>query len=734
MRKILLKTAVMAAWATLVVASTPQLKKYQSQTTFEKGKPKGTSVTSRGEIELAPELESLYESPSPFLWAVVRDSKGAVYIAGGNDGKVYRIDRSGRSSVYFEAPEVEIYALAVDGSGGLYVGTSPEGKIYRVTKAGASAEESVFFDPDDVYIWAMVVDAQGNLLVGTGDKGIIYKVDGRGNGSVLFDSEEAHIRALALDAKGNLYAGTAPGGILYRISPSGKVFVLYDSPMQELHTLQVAANGDVYVGGLGRMMIRPRAPQPTATPAALALEPTVVTAGHGGETDLGTQKVTAGRGPSTALPGGGQRIQSTLYRVRADGTVRNLWSLRSDRVQAIALESGGSVLVGTGDHGRVYRVTNDAERSLLFELDQSQVTAMAPEPEGSVLLATSNLGRLYRLKKGYRKSGVYLSEVLDAKVAARWGAINWEDQLPKGTRIELATRSGNTEKPDKTWSDWSPAYPRSGALIASPPARFLQWRAKLSTNNARQTPRLASVSLAFLQRNVAPEVASVQVRQASGTAKQSSGEAISLASAGTGSRSGSNSRNGSAASLGRKRAGKNKLTISWKASDDNGDDLLFDLYYRGDDETVWKPLAEDQKGKSYTLDPELLPDGRYVVKVVASDEPDNPPALALKDERVSEPFTVDNTGPQVKRLQVSKKGKGYEATFTVQDALNPVSVVEYTVDVEGWKLVYPEDGIADSPRETFRIGIDDPGKGRHTLVIRAGDTLGNIGYGKVTFP
>jgi sugar lactone lactonase YvrE len=734
MKRILWKIAAVAALVTVAVASTPQMKNYQSQKDFEKGEPKGTSVTARGEIQLAPELEPLYESPAPFLWSVVRDSKGVIYTAGGNDGKVYRIDHAGNGSVYFEAPEVEIYAMAVDASDNLYVGTSPEGKIYRLSGAGATPEESVFFDPEDLYIWAIVVDKKGNLLVGTGDQGVIYKVDSQGRGEVLFDSEEAHIRALALDSKGNLLAGTATNGILYRIGVDGKVFVLYDSPMQELHTLQVAANGDVYAGGLGQTLIRPRPTQPVAVPTPVTLEGAAGAEGREREIDLGAQQVTAGRAPSTALPAAGRRIQSALYRVRPDGTVRNLWRVQADRVQAIALESEGTVLVGTGDRGRVYRLTNDGERMLLFQLDQSQVTAMATEPGGGVLLATSNLGQLYRLKRSYRRSGTYLSEVLDTKVISQWGSINWESEAPKGTRIEISTRSGNTEKPDKTWSDWSPAYAASGELITSPTARFLQWRAKLSTRDGRRTPLLNRVSLAYLQRNVTPELTSVEVTQSAASSKETSSQAIGISAARSGSQGRNSGRNGKSPTLARERTKKNQLKISWKASDDNGDDLLFDLFYRGEGETVWKPLTEDHKGKSYTLDPELLPDGRYVVKVVASDEPSNPPALALKAERISEPFTVDNTGPKVQQLRVVKKKEGYQATFVVQDALNAVTLVEYTVDVEGWKLVYPEDGITDSKREVFRLAIADPGAGRHTLVIRAEDALGNVGYGKITFP
>lgn len=105
--------------------------------------------------------------------------------------------------------------------------------------------------------------------------------------------------------------------------------------------------------------------------------------------------------------------------------------------------------------------------------------------------------------------GSYESPVRDAKLVASWGRIWWRGTGP----IELQTRSGNSERPDTTWSDWSVNYTDAkGSQITSPKARFIQWRAVLRGGGARRNePQLDDVSVAYLPRNVAPEVLAISV-------------------------------------------------------------------------------------------------------------------------------------------------------------------------------------------------------------------------------
>ena len=87
-------------------------------------------------------------------------------------------------------------------------------------------------------------------------------------------------------------------------------------------------------------------------------------------------------------------------------------------------------------------------------------------------------------------------------------------------------------------------------------------------------------------------------------------------------------------------------SVLWSAHDDNDDDLRYAVYFRGESEHDWKLLKDNLDQKFYSWDTTTMPDGAYYLKIVASDAPSNPPAAALKTERESERFEVDNTPPK----------------------------------------------------------------------------------------
>ena len=66
---------------------------------------------------------------------------------------------------------------------------------------------------------------------------------------------------------------------------------------------------------------------------------------------------------------------------------------------------------------------------------------------------------------------------------------------------------------------------------------------------------------------------------------------------------------------------KSGVTVRWAAHDDNGDDLMFAVWYRGVGERNWRLLKDKISEKFFSFDASLLPDGRYEAKVVASDAP-----------------------------------------------------------------------------------------------------------------
>ncbi len=64
---------------------------------------------------------------------------------------------------------------------------------------------------------------------------------------------------------------------------------------------------------------------------------------------------------------------------------------------------------------------------------------------------------------------------------------------------------------------------------------------------------------------------------------------------------------------------RGSIAVRWAAHDDNDDNLVYSVYYRGDNERDWKLLKSGLTDKFYSFESGLLPDGGYTVKVVASD-------------------------------------------------------------------------------------------------------------------
>jgi hypothetical protein len=165
---------------------------------FQQGTAKNISIRSDGQVTLAPRFVELHNAPDAYLWAVVQDSKGNVFTAGGPDAAVYRIAPDGNATKFFTTNALAIHALAVDGAGNVYAATSPDTKVHKINPKG---EAAVLFDPEANYIWGLAFDSRGNLFVATGDQGRVYRVTPAGEGSLFFETEETHARRILVDSR-----------------------------------------------------------------------------------------------------------------------------------------------------------------------------------------------------------------------------------------------------------------------------------------------------------------------------------------------------------------------------------------------------------------------------------------------------------------------------------------------------------------------------------------------------
>jgi hypothetical protein len=688
-----------------------------------KGDARGISISDTGVLTLAPNVVEVFNTEQAFVWSSAIDSQGNIYLGTGHDGKIFRVGADGRGALLYDAAELDITALAIARDGSIYAGSSPDGKVYRIT---ADGHAEVFFDPGDKYIWSLAILNDGSLAVGTGDSGKLYRVRTAGakpESSLLLSTNQTHVMSLAVTPQGDLIAGTDPGGLVLRISPEGKAFALFDAPLREIHALAAAPDGSIYALALSDSAATSRQ-QSTTVPVPLPSD------SGGGGTPVTSVTITAidesGNPLQAAVPAARSRTditnaRSAVFRILPDGASDVVWSSTSVTAFAVApaLEQG-SVLIGTADKGRIYSVTNDGRDTLLLQSTEGQISSFLVR-SGQVYAASSNQGKLFRFGRDTVAQGSYESSVRDAKLTATWGRIWWRG----AGDVELQTRTGNGERPDTTWSDWSTAYRNAdGTQVTSPRARFIQWRATLHSGGAGAAAWMEDATLAYLPRNVAPEILSVTSLPFGVGLQQGAQIQVdpNIESSGL-----DPSLFGAVAQVPPRRIfQRGARSFQWQAEDRNGDTLEYAVYYRALNETTFRLLKDKLRDNFYTIDGATLADGRYIIKITASDAPDNPAGGALSGERLSEPVDIDNTPPVVRVLAGQASGSALTG-FDVDDATGKIKRADFSVDGGPWIPLFPDDGIADSGHERYSVALPALARGEHTVSLRAFDSSGNVG-------
>ena len=130
---------------------------------------------------------------------------------------------------------------------------------------------------------------------------------------------------------------------------------------------------------------------------------------------------------------------------------------------------------------------------------------------------------------------------------------------------------------------------------------------------------------------------------------------------------------------GRRMFQKGLQTLAWKAEDADGDRLAYTLQYRREGETdVARPASRADRRPIFVWDTTSVADGRYVVRVVASDAPSNAADRALTGDRESDPVDVDNTPPAI-TTEVVRTGGAARLVVRVRDAQSPIQKLEYSL-------------------------------------------------------
>lgn len=631
------------------------------------GDLKGTAVSSDGGVRAGLTLGNAPIPDASATFSALALADGSTLVGTSPNGKVYRV-AGDAVSLFADTGALAVTSMVQAKSGTIYAATIPDGKVFRIAQGKADVFATL---PETSHVWALVLDRAGTgLFAATGPEGKVFRIEPNGSSSVYYRSTEGHLVSLAMTESGDLLAGSSGKGILFRITGPGRASVLAALPGEEVKGIAVGRGGVVWA--IANEYGDPPEP-PKRSPAA-------------GRTPAGPSHGTKPK------PGKG-----SLYRFDAQGRPERMMKHDDTHYLALSLDEKGAPYVGTGANGRVYTVDDAHVVTLLADTSERQIGAVHVAG-GKGYVATSDPPVLRRILGRGGADAVWTSKVLDAGLRARFGTLTWRST----GALELSTRTGNTETPDATWSAWSNPM-TGGGPITSGAARYIQVRARWARDPGAV---LTEVSIPFVTDNVRPVVTEVNA-VVKGAAAKEPGKDIP-------------------ASGGEPPKHETVVKVTWKVDNPDNDPLRYRVAFRREGQSQWRDAlkSDDVLTKAeLEWDTAALPEGKYRLRIEASDEPANPPDQVQRHALESETVLVDNTPPRIDLLQIV----GRRLRVRVVDGTSPIARVEMAVDGRlEWRPLAPADGVFDTADETVDADVSalvPPGS--HIVVVRAYDAAGN---------
>jgi hypothetical protein len=399
--------------------------------------------------------------------------------------------------------------------------------------------------------------------------------------------------------------------------------------------------------------------------------------------------------PRIAVRGSQPKTTSALYRISPEGYVKTVTEKMAIFLSMAQHPKG--VLIGTGNHAQLLLVDPDSEeQTMLYEDEQASQIAGLGVAGGEVFIGTANPAKLIRLRSEYAAQGTFMSDLIDAKQPAHWGKLQIDADIPAGCKVLVSSRSGNVEDVnDPTYSEWTePVLITEPVQLTCPLGRFCQYKLILKSELGNETPLIREVAVASTIPNLAPVVQAVDVTRQ------------------------------------RTRTGKTDIyEISYKTSDDNQDTLVYTVDFRKLGRTSWIELVKDHEEDTYGWDSRTIEDGRYEIRVKASDKRSNTPDTAMTGSRVSDPVVIDNTGPEITKYNLDARNRMITLSLTTKDQFTALKKLDYAIDGNSdWLSGVPKDLVYDTTEEQFDIQVKDLDPGEHVITVRISDDLDNVTY------
>lgn len=634
----------------IFIIESVQVKKIEisSYVDFQKGTLKGINLNSKGSLFIGPKIERISGPNSEYYLSLDISKNGDLYVGTGHKASVYRI-KSGIKQAnsieeIFKSNYLDIYALLVRDNGEVIVGTSPNGKVLKILKNKKVIE---LFNPDEKFIWDLKEDNLGDIICAVGNTGGIYKINKSGDASKIFAAEDSHIISLYITKYNSILAGSGDRGILYKID-NRKVKVLFDSPYDEIRGICEDKEGNIYF---------------SATM---------------GISNLNTQKKTLLDPFFRSKP---RRLEilpsekSSLYRIRTNGIVERIWSLKDEYIYTIFYDKNNNdIIVGTGNSGRLYRVKMDESFSIVYESDSAQIFKISGKGKGFSII-TNNTATIAKIGDNLNSKGTYLSKIYDLGIKSKLGKIYWDARSVKNSEVLFFIRTGNSNTTDKTWTEWSaPFTDREDSTINVSGYRYVQMKSILNSSNIARTPYLNSCTVFYIQSNIKPKIKKIKIS-----------EPIQKKS-----------------KIKNKKVKSNKyLIVKWEAKDPNKDRLKYKIYLKKYKGKNWILFKENIRKEEIEVRTEFFEDGRYLIKVIVDDSLDNPPSISKSNTIISPPFIIDSTAPIIRNFSIVDN----IVRFDAGDRTSKISSVLYSFDGNIWYPIFPDDLINDSKSEKFNLNL-----------------------------
>src|SRR5205807_8305469 len=241
--------------------------------------PSDSAVTKTTDAEEMYRSSVFFDPKTKYIWDIELDPAGPMYVATGDNGQIFKVEKTGEGSVFFKSDEAHIRCLALvrpaseqeEGKRGkksapglstVIAGSDGSGLVYRISPAG---EAFVLYSAPKKEITALATDSAGNIYAaGVGEKhgsaapaspapittlatspsvpaaappslpgqinggSEIYMISADGSPSRLWSSKDDLIYSLAFGPDGQLLAGTGNRGHIYAISPESKAGIYRD--------------------------------------------------------------------------------------------------------------------------------------------------------------------------------------------------------------------------------------------------------------------------------------------------------------------------------------------------------------------------------------------------------------------------------------------------------------------------------------------------------------------------